>query len=491
MTTSETLSAAFEDLSWVRAFAARLAQGDADEADDLVQETLLVAWEQPPQQPVRSRRAWLSTVLRSRARMRDRSAIRREARNALAQPPQPTQEPGSQLERIGVLQVLLELLRALPDSDRAIVIGRFFDERTATEIGRELGLPPNTVRSRLKRTLERLRQKLDAHYEGDRAVWSMAVALPTAGGPGLPTITNPTGTAVMTQGIKLTAAATAAITLGIGLWAAQRDASSPPQAVAQAPESAPATPQPPTPAATKIANARGRWLVTRDRIRRAQRPSPAHDETVIAIEDEGEGYQPMLEEAQQAERDAWEECTDGRRFGKIGVVTMRTTILGAPDVGTIYESVDVLDALGNDADLLECLTSFMHDFVGTAPPHPFSKVTTITTLGQRPDELDDAQWQRKMFDGIMYAHLSEARACETEHGSDGGVRGAVTLDMRFGDDPAASEVELVASQVPDAVAECIADEARSWMFPRSFSDQTLSYTFTLPIDPAVDGIVEP
>src|SRR5687768_8254949 len=75
-------SLATDDLRWLQALARRLAR-DPAEADDLAQEAWLAAG-RTSSVPTRSRRAWLSGVLRNRERMLRRSEARRRHREAQA-----------------------------------------------------------------------------------------------------------------------------------------------------------------------------------------------------------------------------------------------------------------------------------------------------------------------------------------------------------------------------------------------------------------------
>ncbi|MBA3544920.1 MAG: hypothetical protein H0T76_00405 [Nannocystis sp.] len=70
---------ALSDLQWLQRFAAMLAR-DADDADDLVQETLVAVWANPPRDAERPARPWLATVLRNLFRMQRRAGARRERR---------------------------------------------------------------------------------------------------------------------------------------------------------------------------------------------------------------------------------------------------------------------------------------------------------------------------------------------------------------------------------------------------------------------------
>jgi RNA polymerase sigma factor (sigma-70 family) len=55
---------------------------------------------------------------------------------------------------------LRQALRELPDELRLIVTLRYFGGMDATEIGRALGMPSSTVRTRLRRAFGLLRQRL-------------------------------------------------------------------------------------------------------------------------------------------------------------------------------------------------------------------------------------------------------------------------------------------------------------------------------------------
>ncbi|MBC8069386.1 MAG: hypothetical protein IAG13_13705 [Deltaproteobacteria bacterium] len=76
-TTAVPTDLAIADVQWLGRLARRLA-ADADDADDLTQETLVAAWSQPAREG--AQRPWLVAVLRNRLRMLGRTRVRREAR---------------------------------------------------------------------------------------------------------------------------------------------------------------------------------------------------------------------------------------------------------------------------------------------------------------------------------------------------------------------------------------------------------------------------
>lgn len=55
---------------------------------------------------------------------------------------------------------LFEALRTLPPLDRAVVVLRYWNDRTVAETAREVGLSENAVRTRASRALVRLRVEL-------------------------------------------------------------------------------------------------------------------------------------------------------------------------------------------------------------------------------------------------------------------------------------------------------------------------------------------
>jgi RNA polymerase sigma factor (sigma-70 family) len=163
------------ELSGLRALARSLVRGDAD-ADDLVQDTAVRLLEHPPEldRPVRP---WLVTVMLNRWRMDRRSEARRRARELATATPEP--ELVDTAERAQTLRRLGEAVEKLPEPYRALVMARYFDGRTSSEIAAELGIPAVTVRTRLLRALEKLRKSLDE--TAPRKKWMRAL-VPAQGG---------------------------------------------------------------------------------------------------------------------------------------------------------------------------------------------------------------------------------------------------------------------------------------------------------------------
>jgi len=132
--------------------------GDVDLAQDAVQNAWPIAWRKMGSIRERDKlRQWLMSVAANEARQ-----IMRQRRG------HPVLEisvaelaatPGDPAARDGAVDLDFALRRLSPD-DRAILALRHVSGYDATEIGRALGMPPASVRTRLARTITRLRKEL-------------------------------------------------------------------------------------------------------------------------------------------------------------------------------------------------------------------------------------------------------------------------------------------------------------------------------------------
>lgn len=176
--TAERLEALLSETAWVRALAARLT-ADAAEAEDLVQESWLAALRRPPSLDT-PLRPWLATVVRNAARYAGRGRANRAARESGAAPAEASvPSPDEEVELLESQELLTRKVRELPDELRRVVLLRFFEGLNSKQIGARLGVPDGTVRWRLAKALERLREGLDDSFDGDRRAW-MAALLPLA-----------------------------------------------------------------------------------------------------------------------------------------------------------------------------------------------------------------------------------------------------------------------------------------------------------------------
>ncbi len=157
--------------TFLRRLAHDVARCDAD-AEDLVQESWLTALRRPPRGPG-TLRSWLRRVLRRRARETRRSEERRSRRERAAATPEFVTGVDTR-QREAVLESLVRNLRALPADGRTVLFLRYFDQLTFSEMAERLNVPLETVRTRHRRAVARLRKSLDADA-GGRGRWVAAL----------------------------------------------------------------------------------------------------------------------------------------------------------------------------------------------------------------------------------------------------------------------------------------------------------------------------
>jgi len=216
------LDALLAHRAWVRVLARRLAD-DAADADDLEQDAWLAAAGARPHGGV-GMHAWFAKVLRNRAvDMRRREVHRTDRESAVAR--DETVRSGADLvvdaEAHGrVVQAVL----ALDEPYRETVLLRFYEGLPPREVAARMNVPVDTVRTRLRRAAERLREALG----GRREDWLGALAplLDLRRGAPVPTAAAVAGGVAMKLSTKLVIAALALV-LGVGLavrYGADRDA---------------------------------------------------------------------------------------------------------------------------------------------------------------------------------------------------------------------------------------------------------------------------
>lgn len=191
------------EVHWLR----RLAHGlvaDPGTADDLAADTL-AAWTTARHPPL-AVRGWLTTVLRHFA-SRHRSRERRRRLAECAVPPPPTARPTDEVLATAELhRTLVEAVLELDEPYRTTIVLRYLEDLPLAEVANRLDVPAESVRTRTRRGLERLRARLDERHGGRRA-WITLLA-PAATVPVLPIVS-----AWMTAKLLLAAAATTLVVL--------------------------------------------------------------------------------------------------------------------------------------------------------------------------------------------------------------------------------------------------------------------------------------
>lgn len=237
-----------EHRRWLAALAANLVGGAR--AEDLVQDTFVAALESPPRER-RGLRGWLATVLRNRARDEWRRE-KTEAR-ALERSGRGGESADDVVAAVERGRELARAVLALAEPYRTTVLLRYYRGLSAAAIARRTDVPAGTVRSRLKRGLDRLRDDLEARHGGHRPL--VLFLLPLANRTGWK------GALAMSTTTKI--AVTIALALAAGTVAFSSLLAAPPPAVpaaavadadpmavaaAPAPAPAPAAPAPDGPA---------------------------------------------------------------------------------------------------------------------------------------------------------------------------------------------------------------------------------------------------
>ncbi|MEM6293831.1 MAG: sigma-70 family RNA polymerase sigma factor [Myxococcota bacterium] len=331
-----------QELPWLRTLARRLA---TDDADDLVQETWIRAQGARPRHG--GLRPWLGTILRNNHRMARRSAQARQRREqAQTSPDAPSPEAMVAAQQLHAL--LGELLEELDEDDRHIIRQRYVDERSAVEIADELGVPAATIRTRLRRALQRLRSRLDERY-GERGAWAVA-----ATGTTLPQLG-----AVVAMKAVLGVSLVAVVAAGV-LWWADGDVSSPPEdgqpQVPSTTETSSVVPSKPATTPTSKAwttdasweERRGKRDAMRLKIRDA-----------LAL-DQPDEVQPKRYELPSIDMSvdvgkAVASCAELLEVEHQGRISLSFHYLGAPGVGVIVDEVTVDADELNHPDFTECL----------------------------------------------------------------------------------------------------------------------------------------
>ena len=231
--------------AWVDALARRLL-ADESAADDAAQETWVAAMRHPPGDEATAR-SWLGRVLRNFAHERRRTDARRDARERLSA--RPERSGGDVATVVAQAELHKKLVLAVMDLEephRATVLLRFFEGLPPREVATRMGVPVETVRTRTRRALEQLRERLDREHGGERRAW--AVWVPVADGPraprALPRAAGAGTAAAAAGGVvvakKVVAAAVLVALLGFGAWRLVREgpdsASPPPPPAPRSPE---------------------------------------------------------------------------------------------------------------------------------------------------------------------------------------------------------------------------------------------------------------
>lgn len=133
--------------------AAWLLTGDAHYAEDLVQAALLKSYPRYPQ--FEADRAFEAYVRKAIYRTFISWWRKRSWRSEV--PSQVRDDAVTGIDSVDLMPELGRALLALPRQQRAVLVLRYFEDRTAVETARILGMPESTVASHTRRGLAALR----------------------------------------------------------------------------------------------------------------------------------------------------------------------------------------------------------------------------------------------------------------------------------------------------------------------------------------------
>lgn len=222
---------------FLRALARDLTS-NRQEAEDLAQDAWVAALDARSHgAQVHSWGGWLTGALQRLAVRGRRNAARRRSREQRAAPADALPSTAEIVAREEARRRVVEAVLALDEPARAVILLRYFENLPPREIARRLGLPVETVRTRARRALERLRAQLDERHGGRRAQWSAAL-LPWAK---MPPALSPWDLALMPAKTKTLAATLLLVVLAFLLlrnWTGSDGAREPDSALIAVPPAA-------------------------------------------------------------------------------------------------------------------------------------------------------------------------------------------------------------------------------------------------------------
>ena len=162
---------------WLRLLAHRLVQHD-DDVDDAVQETWLAALRSPPRHKGRLQ-SWLGSLMRNGLRQEHRSSRRRRRREEEIFEERSGRSAADTVETSEIGKRVARILVEIEEPHGSTLRQLYFDGLSTRRIADLEGVSEVTIRSRHRRALERLRERLDSSFGGRRRDWSLAL-LPIA-----------------------------------------------------------------------------------------------------------------------------------------------------------------------------------------------------------------------------------------------------------------------------------------------------------------------
>ncbi|MFT7473249.1 MAG: RNA polymerase sigma factor (sigma-70 family) [Verrucomicrobiales bacterium] len=136
---------------------------DEAAAADITQEVFIAAWRNRERYDTTrgGLGPWLAGITRNKVIDHFRALAREDRRvDKVKNTPQTPQPSEQELENLTLRMLLVEAIDELPDRARNVISMAFFDDLTHVEIAARTGIPLGTVKSDVRRSLDRLRHRL-------------------------------------------------------------------------------------------------------------------------------------------------------------------------------------------------------------------------------------------------------------------------------------------------------------------------------------------
>ena len=140
-------------------YAVHLMSGDRQRAEDIVQETLLRAWQHPEAIADRAARPWLFAVARNLAV--DSYRARRARPHEVGEAALEVMPAPDEAERALESWAVADALTALRPEHRRVLLETYYRGKSVAEAAMALGVPAGTVKSRTFYALRALRLALE------------------------------------------------------------------------------------------------------------------------------------------------------------------------------------------------------------------------------------------------------------------------------------------------------------------------------------------
>lgn len=130
---------------------------DRDEAADVLEETVITAWEKAASlRDPAALRSWLLRIATNRALSRRRMTARLVSLDVAAEP-----RSADPRGRVEARLAILEGLQVLAPRERAAIALHYLADLPVDEVARAMGTRPNTVKTQLREALAKLRREMD------------------------------------------------------------------------------------------------------------------------------------------------------------------------------------------------------------------------------------------------------------------------------------------------------------------------------------------